>query len=96
MSTPPIYGELGPAPAGVCSRWLGEYPCGAAATHHVIWADGGANGVANGAVCAGHQAEVRARWAYAGLHPYGPACAASGTQASRWLPDEDRCELVSA
>jgi hypothetical protein len=86
---PPIYEDLGPAPAGVCSRWLGDSPCGAAADHHVIWDTEAHN---NGAVCPAHVKEIRQHWVYAGLHPYEPACAASGHGAI-WLMDEDRCVM---
>lgn len=84
---PPIYENLGSAPPAVCSRWLGESPCGAAASYHVIWDSGAWN---NGAVCPAHVAEIRQHWVYAGLHPYEAACAASGHGAV-WLMSEDRC-----
>lgn len=82
---PPMLDDLGPAPTGVCSRWMGRSPCGASATHHVIWD----MEMANGAVCAAHTEEARKKWVYVGLHLYTPACAAAGV--ALWLPDEDRC-----
>jgi hypothetical protein len=82
---PPFLDHLGPAPAGVCSRWMDGSPCGAAGVFHVIWD----YEMRNGCLCDGHAAEARREWAYAGLHPYTAACASPGT--AFWLPDEDRC-----
>jgi hypothetical protein len=84
---PPFYDEHGPAPAGVCSRWMGDSPCGSAAAYHVIWD----YDMINGAVCREHAAEARERWVFIGLHPYTAACGSAG--AAVWLPDEDRCML---
>jgi hypothetical protein len=84
---PPILREHGHAPAGVCSRWLRTSPCGAAATHHVIWD----SAMTNGALCGAHEAEARRHWVFIGLHPYDHACASPGV--AEWLPDEDRCVL---
>jgi hypothetical protein len=84
---PPFYEELGPAPTGVCCRWMGEYPCGAAGSHHVIWdAD-----LTNGCVCPAHVSEIRQHWAYMGLHPYTADCVAFTRGDAYWLPAEDRC-----
>lgn len=83
MIQPPIYENLGSAPTGVCSRWMDGSPCGAAATHHVIWD----LEMHNGALCDAHVAEARANWVYIGLHPYAPACCPPG----EWDPSEDRC-----
>lgn len=82
---PPMLGEYGRAPSGVCSRWLGDSPCGAAGTHHVIWD----SEMTNGCVCDVHAAEIRQNWVYIGLHPYAAACAASGVAV--YLPDHDLC-----
>ena len=82
---PPMFNELGPAPAGVCSRWVDGSPCGAAGTHHVIWD----SEMTNGCVCAAHAEEARQNWVYIGLHPYTAACAAAGVAV--YLVDEDRC-----
>ena len=84
---PPIYEDHGPAPTGVCSRWMGGSPCGAAGTHHVIWD----SEMTNGCVCMAHHEEIRQNWVYIGLHPYDAACAAAGR--SVWRPSEDRCVL---
>ena len=84
---PPIYDDLGSAPTGVCSRWMGDSPCGAAGTHHVIW-DLEMN---NGCVCAAHREEIRLNWVYIGLHPYTPACGMPGRAV--WVASEDRCVL---
>lgn len=84
--TPPLYPELGPAPVSVCSRWMGDSPCGAAATWHVIWDVE----MSNGAQCDTHAAEARRNWMFVGMHPYSPACAAHGN----WFPDEDVCRVV--
>ena len=67
---------LDSAPDAVCSRWMGDTPCGAIATHHVIWD----YGMRNSCVCAAHVAEVRQNWAYIGLHPYDPACTNPNTE----------------
>ena len=83
MIQPPIYKDLGDAPSGVCSRWMVGSPCGASATHHVIWN----LEMENGAVCGTHAAEARKHWVYLGLHPYTPAC----TPPGEWMPSEDRC-----
>ncbi len=85
--SPPLYTELGPAPAGVCSRWLGDSPCGAAATHHVIWN----YDMRNGAQCPRHAEEAREHWVFIGLHPYTAACA--GPPGAFWLEAEDRCVI---
>ncbi len=84
---PPLHVAPGPAPAGVCSRWMDNSPCGAAGTHHVIW-DLEMN---NGCVCGTHREEIRQNWVYIGLHPYDAACAAPGRAV--WLSGEDRCVL---
>ena len=84
---PPIYDDLGSAPTGVCSRWMGDSPCGAAGTHHVIWD----SEMTNGCVCATHREEIRQNWVYIGLHPYDAACAAAGRAV--WVASEDRCVL---
>ena len=84
---PPLYDDLGPAPTGVCSRWMGDSPCGATGTHHVVW-DSEMN---NGCVCAAHREEIRQNWVYVGLHSYDVACAAAGRAV--WRPGEDRCVL---
>lgn len=85
---PPFLTGLGPAPSGVCSRWLEDSPCGAAATHHVIWS----TDMRNGARCPEHERETRRKWVYVGLHPYTVACAAGGR--AEWIEDEDRCVLA--
>lgn len=77
------------APPAVCSRWMGPGPCGAAAVSHVIWDLDGYNG----AVCPTHEAEVRTRWVFVGMHPYGHACTFG---AEHWRPDENRCALPTA
>jgi hypothetical protein len=77
----------GPAPSGVCSRWMGDSPCGAAGTHHVVWD----SDMTNGCVCPVHVEEIRANWVYVGLHPYAVACASPGVAV--YLVDEDRCVL---
>lgn len=84
---PPIYEDLGSAPTGVCSRWMGTSPCGAAGTHHVIWD----SDLSNGCVCADHVAEIRTHWVYVGLHPYTSECIAFTRGEADWLPNEDRC-----
>lgn len=84
---PPIYTEHGPAPTGVCSRWMGDSPCGAAGTHHVIWD----SDMTNGCVCAVHHAEIRQNWVYVGLHPYTHACGMPGVAV--WVAGEDRCVM---
>ena len=84
---PPLYDDLGSAPTGVCSRWMGDSPCGAAGTHHVIWD----SEMTNGCVCAAHHEEIRQNWVYVGLHPYTAACAAAGVAV--YLVAEDRCVL---
>ena len=84
---PPILESLGPAPHGVCSRWMNGSPCGAAGTHHVIWD----LEMHNGCVCPAHAAEARCEWVFIGLHPYTVACASPGVAV--WLADEDRCVL---
>ena len=84
---PPILTDLGHAPTGVCSRWMGDSPCGAAATHHVIWN----LDMRNGAMCPAHEQETRSRWVYVGLHPYTEACA--GPPGAFWIEAEDRCEV---
>lgn len=66
---------------------MGDAPCGAAGTHHVIW-DLEMN---NGCICAAHREEIRLNWVYIGLHLYDAACAAAGR--SFWRPGEDRCVL---
>lgn len=90
---PPILTEHGKAPAAVCARWIGDSPCGAAATAHVIW---DSTATANAAVCKRHEGEIRERWVYAGLHPYDAACAAAGLGATDvcWFAHEDRCARV--
>ena len=82
---PPIYDDLGKAPAGVCSRWMGDSPCGAAGTSHVVWD----SEMSNGCVCADHAEEIRQNWIYVGLHPYAAPCAAAGRAVYRVT--EDRC-----
>jgi hypothetical protein len=82
-----FYEDLGPAPTGVCCRWTGDSPCGAAGTHHVVWD----SDLTNGCCCAAHTAEARQEWVYIGLHPYTEDCAAFTTGAAEWLPAEDRC-----
>lgn len=82
---PPIVKGQGRAPTGVCSRWIGDSPCGAAGTHHVIWD----SDMRNGCVCPSHYDEIKANWVYVGLHPYTQACASPGIAV--WLDDEDRC-----
>ena len=84
---PPIYDDLGPAPTGVCSRWIGDSPCGAAGTHHVIWD----SEMTNGCVCTAHREEIRQNWVYIGLHLYAPACGMPGRAV--WVASEDRCVL---
>jgi hypothetical protein len=84
---PPLDVAPGPAPAGVCSRWMGSSPCGAAGTRHVIWD----SEMTNGCVCTAHAEEIRRNWVYLGLHPYTVACAAPGR--AEWLSGEDRCVL---
>jgi hypothetical protein len=88
---PPFYDDLGPAPTGVCSRWMGDSPCGAAATHHVIWD----LDLINGAMCAAHEDEARHRWVWIGLHPYTDDCAAFTSGDADWLPGEDRCARMA-
>jgi hypothetical protein len=89
---PPFYDDdLGPAPTGVCSRWMGDSPCGAAGTHHVIWD----SNLTNGCMCQPHVAEARARWVYIGLHPYTSDCVAFTVGEADWLPGEDRCAAVT-
>lgn len=83
--TPPFPDGLGKAPPAVCSRWLGDAPCGALATHHVIW-DSAAR---NGAVCPEHADEARRRWCFLGLHRYDPACVPGA--GGLWFVDEDFC-----
>jgi hypothetical protein len=68
---------------------MGDSPCGAAGTHHVIWD----NDMLNGCVCAAHHEEIRLNWVYIGLHPYSVACASPGVGI--WLADEDVCVLPS-
>jgi hypothetical protein len=85
---PPFYLERGPAPTGVCSRWLGDSPCGAAGTHHVIWEPAD---LTNGCVCPVHVAEIRREWVYIGLHPYTADCVAFTTGDAMWILSEDRC-----
>lgn len=82
--TPPQVRPDEEAPAGVCSRWIGPGPCGAAATSHVIWGNDGQNA----AICARHETEARRRWVYLSLHPYQSACT-HGTEHYR--TDLDRC-----
>jgi hypothetical protein len=84
---PPILDQHGGAPTGVCSRWMGDSPCGAAGVSHVVWD----YEMRNGCLCAAHTAEARQNWVYVGLHPYTAACASPGV--AFWLPDEDRCVL---
>lgn len=84
---PPIYDDLGPAPTGVCSRWMGTSPCGAAGDHHVIWD----NDLTNGCVCPAHVEEVRQRWVYVGLHSYTADCVAFTKGQAEWNPSLDRC-----
>jgi hypothetical protein len=89
---PPIFDDPadgGGAPQGVCGRWLGTAPCGAAGTHHVIWD----NDTQNGCICAEHATEIRRRWVYVGLHPYTAACASVRSGRVIWLPSEDRCVI---
>ena len=76
--------DLGPAPAGVCSRmYVGGTPCGAVAIWHVIWD----HDLHNGALCARHGRLTRRKHVYAGMHPYAPACANHGL----WQPEQDHC-----
>lgn len=82
---PPILPELGPAPTGVCSRWMGDCPCAAAGTHHVIWD----LEMHNSCLCPAHVTEARRDLVFIGLHPYTVACASAGVAV--WLADEDRC-----
>lgn len=84
---PPIYKERGPAPTGVCSRWMGTSPCGAAGSHHVIWD----SDLTNGCVCPAHVTETRERWVYIGLHPYTADCVAFTEGEADWNPSLDRC-----
>lgn len=84
---PPILDGHGPAPTGVCSRWMAVSPCGAAGTWHVIWD----SDMTNGCACEAHAAEARRNWVYIGLHPYSAACASPGV--AEYLPGEDRCVL---
>jgi hypothetical protein len=84
---PPLHEEHGPAPSGVCSRWMGDSPCGAAGTHHVIWD----SEMTNGCVCATHTDEIRRNWVYLGLHSYSAACASPGIAI--WIEAEDRCVM---
>ena len=88
---PPFYGELGPAPTGVCSRWMGDSPCGAAATHHVIWDVD----FTNGAMCASHVGEARERWTWIGLHSYTEDCVAFTQGRAEWDATQDRCVTPS-
>jgi hypothetical protein len=85
---PPIYRDRGPAPTGVCCRWMGTSPCGAAGSHHVIWD----SNLTNGCVCASHVAEIRQRWVYIGLHPYTADCVAFTDGEAEWDASKDRCE----
>jgi hypothetical protein len=66
---------------------MGDSPCGAAGTHHVVWD----NDMTNGCVCAGHTEEIRQNWVYVGLHPYTAACASPGVAI--WIETEDRCVM---
>ncbi len=84
---PPFYDNLGPAPTGVCSRWMGMSPCGAAGDHHVIWG----NDLSNGCLCTEHVEEVRQRWVYIGLHPYNSDCVAFTKGQAEWNASLDRC-----
>lgn len=84
---PPLKVADGPAPTGVCSRWMGTSPCGAAGTHHVVWD----SDMTNGCVCASHTEEIRKNWVYVGLHPYTAACASPGIAI--WIEAEDRCVM---
>ncbi|HEY6493299.1 MAG TPA: hypothetical protein VIZ43_08510 [Trebonia sp.] len=84
---PPILADTGVAPTGACSRWIGDSPCGAAGTHHVIWD----LEMHNSCICPAHVSEARERWVFIGLHPYTAACA--GPPGAFWLADEDRCEV---
>jgi hypothetical protein len=65
---------------------MGESPCGAAATHHVIWDVD----YTNGAMCAGHVTECRRRWVYIGLHPYIGDCVAFTQGRAEWDATQDR------
>lgn len=89
---PPFLPEYGPAPVGVCSRWGGKAPCGAAGSHHVIWD----SDLRNGCVCAAHLGEIRKNWVYLGLHPYTADCAAFTTGHADWDPGRDCCGSPSA
>lgn len=81
--TPPFPRPDEAAPTGVCARWMGEAPCGAAATMHIIWD----LDMRNGPVCPRHDEEARQLWAFIGRHPYEAPC---GRQ-SIWDPTADRC-----
>jgi hypothetical protein len=66
---------------------MGTYPCGAAATHHVIWDVD----YTNGAMCDRHTAECRQQWVYIGLHPYSSDCVAFTEGRAEWDAAHDRC-----
>ena len=73
MSADPLPPLFGHAPALACGRWLGDGPCGAEPTHHVIWTVGADNGL----VCAAHAKEAL-RWVYYAMHPYRMECSIGG------------------
>ena len=84
---PRIIKGRGHAPGGVCSRWMDDSPCGAAATHHVIWD----YEMHNGCVCPAHADEARKLWVYVGFHPWAGACSAAGVP--EWIESEDICVI---
>ena len=83
-TSPPLFGL---APAGACSRWLGDRNCGETPVMHVVWDDT----MENGFVCAEHVKELGARWSFLQAHEVGPDC---GMPESRWFFEENVCRCT--